>query len=389
MPEHETPEMLRCSLESLILQAKAISTSPVAEFLSQALNPPSRDRVELAVAELVVMGAITSNTASERLTALGWHMAALPVEPMQAKMIILGVIFQAVEPALTIAACLSVPDMFRGLPNDRGVVAAIREKLGKNSDILALVDAFEQFDMMLSRHGAQSAREVAERYMLIETNLYMALSIRDQLRDVLVTRELIGHTSFEEMNRNSSSSAIRRALVLSASSHLAHRVGTSAELLTRSGANAFVHPSSVVYTQTGISGRAAWYAYLELAQTRKLFVRSNTVASPVEIMLFCGTFMQESDISGWLLDAWIACKASNMDVDLLVGARKGLTIGMRELAERPTEGVSAAFAQLAAVVRLILEQNERGEIVESSGVQSENGESSENDDQSSPPLPLS
>ncbi|CAN0479835.1 unnamed protein product, partial [Discosporangium mesarthrocarpum] len=41
------------------------------------------------------------------LTALGFHLATIPVEPRIAKMMLYGAIFDCVNPALTIAATMS------------------------------------------------------------------------------------------------------------------------------------------------------------------------------------------------------------------------------------------------------------------------------------------
>jgi ATP-dependent RNA helicase DHX57 len=47
------------------------------------------------------------STNTPALTALGYHLATLPVEPRVGKMMLYGAIFGCVEPALTIAASMS------------------------------------------------------------------------------------------------------------------------------------------------------------------------------------------------------------------------------------------------------------------------------------------
>lgn len=46
------------------------------------------------------------------LTALGFHLATLPVEPRVGKMMLYGAIFGCVEPAITIAAAMSCRNPF-------------------------------------------------------------------------------------------------------------------------------------------------------------------------------------------------------------------------------------------------------------------------------------
>ena len=58
---------------------------------------------------LKTIGALDEN---ENLTVLGQHLSMLPVEPKLGKMIILGAVFNCLDPIMTVVAGLSVRDSF-------------------------------------------------------------------------------------------------------------------------------------------------------------------------------------------------------------------------------------------------------------------------------------
>ena len=58
------------------------------------------------------------------LTALGFHLATLPVDPRVGKMMIYGALFNCVDPALTIAAAMSARNPFMS-PFDKREVSWI------------------------------------------------------------------------------------------------------------------------------------------------------------------------------------------------------------------------------------------------------------------------
>jgi HrpA-like RNA helicase len=98
-------ELRRTPLDELCLQAKLFSARlPVADFLSQAPEPPLHQSVHAAVTLLKDIGAMD---ADEHLTVLGHHLAALPMSPRLGKLVIFGLAFDCVDPILTIACAMS------------------------------------------------------------------------------------------------------------------------------------------------------------------------------------------------------------------------------------------------------------------------------------------
>jgi ATP-dependent RNA helicase DHX36 len=130
-------KMLRVGLEDLALQVLILDLGEPSEFLARAMNPPSALAMRNSLKLLEQLGALectwgeknrspipsrsssvvetescASLSVSSELTALGFHLAMLPVEPRVGKMMIYGALFGCVEPALTIAVSVS-PGLIR------------------------------------------------------------------------------------------------------------------------------------------------------------------------------------------------------------------------------------------------------------------------------------
>lgn len=109
MSEEQAPEMLRLSLQDLVLRVKICSLGDIEQTLSEALDPPSQRNVRRAIDSLIDVKALT---ASENLTPLGKQLAKLPMDVFLGKLILLGSIFRCLDGALTIAAILTSKSPF-------------------------------------------------------------------------------------------------------------------------------------------------------------------------------------------------------------------------------------------------------------------------------------
>lgn len=109
MLEEQIPEMLRLSLQDLVLRVKICQLGAITETLSEALDPPSSKNIQRAVDSLVDVKALTTR---EELTPLGRQLAKLPLDVFLGKLLLLGTIFQCLDETLSIAAILSSKSPF-------------------------------------------------------------------------------------------------------------------------------------------------------------------------------------------------------------------------------------------------------------------------------------
>ncbi|CAL8099647.1 unnamed protein product [Orchesella dallaii] len=112
------PEMLKSSLESVVLQVKLLDMGTPADVLSWAVDPPSSTLISRAVANLKEIGALTINAGGKYavfdgdLTFVGRVLSRLPIDIRLGRLILLGHVFDCLEDTVIIAAGLSVKTPF-------------------------------------------------------------------------------------------------------------------------------------------------------------------------------------------------------------------------------------------------------------------------------------
>jgi ATP-dependent RNA helicase DHX36 len=101
LADFTTPEILRTPLDALCLQIKILGLGDIRKFLSMAIEPPPEGAIASALKSLHELDAVDSK---DELTALGHHLAELPVDARLGKMMLYGAMFSCLDPILTIAA---------------------------------------------------------------------------------------------------------------------------------------------------------------------------------------------------------------------------------------------------------------------------------------------
>ena len=104
-----------CPLQVKLLESGAVHTGTIGSFLGKAVEPPMQQAVDNALAELKDIGALEED---EALTQLGRHLAAFALPPRMSKLLLFGVLFGCLDPALTVACGAAYRDPWV-LPMDR------------------------------------------------------------------------------------------------------------------------------------------------------------------------------------------------------------------------------------------------------------------------------
>jgi len=123
MADQQTPEMLRLSLQDLIMRVKICNLGDIQSTLAQALDPPMEKNIRRAIDALIEVGALTG---SEQLTALGHQLSKLPLDPYLGKLVLYGTIFGCLDASLTVAAILTSKSPFVASAGARPAAAFAR-----------------------------------------------------------------------------------------------------------------------------------------------------------------------------------------------------------------------------------------------------------------------
>ena len=102
--EQQTPEMLRLSLQDLIMRVKICKLGDIQATLAKALDPPSARNIRRSIDTLIEVSALTSQ---EELTLLGHQLSKLPLDPYLGKLVLFGALFGCLDMCLTLAAMLT------------------------------------------------------------------------------------------------------------------------------------------------------------------------------------------------------------------------------------------------------------------------------------------
>ena len=157
MADQQTPEIMRLSLQDLVLRVKICALGNVEEVLTSALDSPTPKNIRRAVDSLVDVKALT---ADEELTPLGRQLAKLPLDVYLGKLVLLGSIFGCLDAALTMAALLTSKSPFVS-PGGYGGEAE-RAKLAfkrGDSDLLTVYNAYATWRRVCLSKGSANISE--------------------------------------------------------------------------------------------------------------------------------------------------------------------------------------------------------------------------------------
>jgi ATP-dependent RNA helicase DHX29 len=183
MTDQQTPEMLRLSLQDLVMRTKICKLGNIEETLLQALDPPLSKNIRRAIDALIEVDALTPG---EDLTALGRQIAKLPLDAHLAKLVLLATTFACVDVAITIAAILSSKSPFLTPfgAKQRADIARLAFKKG-DSDLLTTYNAYKAWRAVCTTPG-RSEMQFCHKNFLSPQNLGNIEDLKAQLLSSLV-----------------------------------------------------------------------------------------------------------------------------------------------------------------------------------------------------------
>lgn len=305
MVDQQTPEMLRLSLQDLVMRTKICKLGDIEKTLAEALDPPSSRNIRRAIDALIEVDALTPN---EELTSLGNQIAKLPLDAHLGKLVLLSAMFSCVDAAITVAAILSSKSPFLTPfgAKQRADAARMAFKKG-DSDLLTIYNAYNAWKNVCITAGRSEA-QFCHKNFLSAPNLSNIEDLKAQLLSSLVEAGFISMSPEERraLSRYRSTNRNRTFIIVppqhnvySDNDVLVNSVIAMAfypKILTRDGkgwrniSNAqsvSLSPTSVNKATTINTSTARYLSYYHIMQSSNKFLNahSTSIVYPLPMIL--------------------------------------------------------------------------------------------------------
>ena len=258
--EQTYPEILRCNLNSVVLQLKKLNIDDLVHF--DFMDPPAPETLMRALEQLHYLGALNDEGD---LTMIGRRMAEFPIDPQLCAALIASEKFRCSQEILSIVAMLSVPSPIMRPLNDRKLADECHAQFTHpDGDHLTLFNIYHTYKTQTQGNVGKWAWD----NFLNDRSLKSADNVRSQLAQ-LCQKQGINLISLD-LNTKSFSSTVRQALLAGFFMQSAKAERNGAYSTIKDQQIVSLHPSCV------LSDRPDWVIYHEFVLTTKNFIRTVT-----------------------------------------------------------------------------------------------------------------
>ncbi|KAI7867553.1 P-loop containing nucleoside triphosphate hydrolase protein [Spinellus fusiger] len=254
--EQTYPEILRSNLGSVVLQLKKLGIDDLVHF--DFMDPPAPETLMRALELLNYLGALDDDG---ELTPTGELMSTFPLDPQLSKMLIDSPKYRCSNEILSIAALLSVPQIFLR-PNEARKQAdeAKANFAHADGDHLTLLNAYHAY-----KTNNEDPKWCYDNF-LNQRSLKSADNVRMQLRRAMENNDLdLVSTSFEDRSYYNN---IRKAITAGYFMQVAHLERTGHYLTAKDNQVVQLHPSSC------LDHKPEWALYNEFVLTTRNYIRT-------------------------------------------------------------------------------------------------------------------
>lgn len=295
--EQSYPEILRSNLANTVLELKKLGISNLVTF--DYMDPPAPETIMRALELLNYLAAFDDEG---NLTPLGEIMADFPLDPQLAKMLIVSPEFKCSNEILTIAAMLSVPNVFvRPNSQKQQADAAQAEFAHPDGDHLTLLNVYHAYKT--NCRDNKTAADWCWQNYLSHRALMQADNVRSQLQRLMERHNLdLVSTPFEDKRYYTN---IQMAIACGFFMQVAHRAGGNKKAFQTIKDNQVVspHPSST------LDHAAEFVIYHEFVLTTRNFIRTITEVKPEWLYDFAPAYFDPNNMDGEVKRIMSALKA--------------------------------------------------------------------------------
>ena len=278
LSEKSAPEMERCNVSSVVLQLKALGVDNVAQF--ELLDAPPEEALARALELLFSLNAID---AEGRMTVpLGMQLAELPSDPCMSSMLLAGLKNGCSKEMVTVAAMLSIPNVFHSFKGSKSVADKSRALFFVlEGDHLTLLNVYNSFVKN------KKSKKWCKQFHLSHRMLSTASKLR---------RQFVAHLKKygDATSSKQDTLPILKSLVSGyfANAAALTRDGVTYETL-RGGHQVFLHPNSV-YSKCSTFPK--FVLFHEIVHTTKPFMREVTEVNPDWLVELAPHFYQHQHV---------------------------------------------------------------------------------------------
>lgn len=259
--EFTDPEILRTNLASVILQMAALGLGDLAGF--PFVEPPDRRNIRDGVALLEELGAIEGPSSKPKLTPVGRKLAALPVDPRIARMIVQADEQGCARDVIVIAAALSIVDPRERPAEKQQAADELHARFSDpESDFIGYLNLWAYLRDKQQELSSSRFRRLCKAEFLNYLRVREWQDVVSQLRQV--ARTLGVRLAEGEVDRQ----AIHRSLLAGLLSHIGLRDVETRDYLGARNAHFGIFPGSALFKK-----QPRWVVAAELVETTRLWGR--------------------------------------------------------------------------------------------------------------------
>lgn len=351
-PEFTDPEILRTNLAAVILQMIAIGVVREPGDISRFpfVQPPASRAINDGVNLLRELGALTERTRrkgrggnnSATLTAIGRAMAAFPVDPRLARMIIEGGRRGCAKEMMVLAAALTIQDPRERPADVRAEADAMHARfVDDTSDFSSFLLLWDYINEQQAALSSSQLRKMCHREFINYLRIREWQDLFAQLREMGRTANI--HASGgRDINASAHEVDIHKSLLTGLLSHVGvkeerekdskGRNRGPREYLGARGTKFAIFPGSGLFKKG-----PDWVLSAELVETSRLWARTNAAIEPQWI----------EEVGKHLISVQYSEPHWSLSSGAAVAYAKGTLFGLTIYADRPVQyaRVDAAAAR--------------------------------------------
>ena len=269
-PDFTDPEILRTNLASVILQMTSLGLGDVSRF--PFIEPPDPRQVTDGVRLLQELGAVEERGTQQRrrLTRTGRTLAALPVDPRMARMLVAAADNGSLREVLVIVAALSIQDV-RERPAEAQAQADQSHARFKHetSDFLTLLNLWRYLKDQRKALSSSAFRRMCKREYLHYLRIREWQDLHAQLKQITKRQHLT------PSDNPAGEDAIHQALLAGLLSQIGLRDPDKRDYQGSRGARFSIQPGSTLFRR-----QPDYVMSAELVETTRLWARTNARIDP-------------------------------------------------------------------------------------------------------------